>query len=107
MALGFAAVHQLLVSFLHRVDRLPGPQRQALGVAFGLVCGPPADLLMVGLAVLMLAARDADWADADADDAISFAEWAAIWSWFQILGVLWIGWADQAAGPLGCVCAHS
>ena len=35
MALGFAAVHQLLVSFLHRVDRLPGPQRQALGVASG------------------------------------------------------------------------
>jgi AAA ATPase domain len=49
MALGFAAVHQLLVPFLDGADRLPGPQRRALGVAFGLVSGPPADLFMVGL----------------------------------------------------------
>jgi hypothetical protein len=54
MALGFAAVHQLLVPFLHSMDRLPEPQRRALGVAFGLESGPPADLFMVGLAVLML-----------------------------------------------------
>ena len=54
MALGFAAVHQLLVPFLHSVDRLPGPQRRALAVAFGLEAGPPADLFLVGLAVLML-----------------------------------------------------
>ena len=84
MALGFAAVHQLLVPFLHRVDRLPEPQRRALGVAFGLVSGPPADLFMVGLAVLMLlsdTARvrpvlcvidDAQWLDDESADVLGF-----------------------------------
>jgi hypothetical protein len=84
MALGFAAVHQLLVPFLHNVDGLPGPQRRALGVAFGLVSGPPADLFMVGLAVLMLlsdTARvrpvfcvidDAQWLDDESADVLGF-----------------------------------
>src|SRR3954447_3925609 len=52
MALGFAAVHQLLVPFLHGLDGWPEPQRRALGVASGLVNGPPADPFLVGLAVL-------------------------------------------------------
>ena len=52
--LGFAAVHQLLVPLLPVMDRLPEPQRQALGVAFGLVSGPPANPFLVGLAVLTL-----------------------------------------------------
>ena len=38
-ALGFAGVHQLLTPLLHVVDRLPEPQRRALGVAFGLASG--------------------------------------------------------------------
>jgi DNA-binding CsgD family transcriptional regulator len=84
MALGFAAVHQLLVPFLHGVDRLPGPQRRALGVAFGLVSGPPADLFLVGSAVLMLLADtarvrpvlcvidDAQWLDDESADVLGF-----------------------------------
>jgi len=36
MELGFAAQHQLLIAFLGRMDRLPTPQRDALGSAFGL-----------------------------------------------------------------------
>jgi tetratricopeptide (TPR) repeat protein len=84
MALGFAAVHQLLVPFLDSVDRVPGPQRRALGVAFGLVGGPPADLFMVGLAVLMLlsdTARvrpvlcvidDAQWLDDESAEVLGF-----------------------------------
>ena len=84
MALGFAAVHQLLVPFLPGVDRLPEPQRRALGVAFGLVSGPPADPFLVGLAVLTLLADaaevrpvlcvidDAQWLDDESADVLSF-----------------------------------
>ena len=54
MGLGFAGLHQLLVPFLAGLDRLPGPQRQALGSAFGLMAGPPSDRFLVGLAALTL-----------------------------------------------------
>ena len=54
MGMGFAGLHQLLVPFLGRLDGLPGPQRQALGSAFGLVDGPPPDRFLVGLAALTL-----------------------------------------------------
>jgi DNA-binding CsgD family transcriptional regulator len=54
MGLGFAGLHQLLMPFLSGVDGLPGPQRQALGSAFGLVAGPPPDRFLVGLAALTL-----------------------------------------------------
>ena len=56
MELGFAALHQVLVPFLSRLERLPGPQREALGSAFGLVAGPPPSLFLVGLAALTLLA---------------------------------------------------
>jgi DNA-binding CsgD family transcriptional regulator len=54
MGLGFAGLHQGLVSFLPGLERLPGPQRQALGAAFGLVAGPPPSQFLVGLAALTL-----------------------------------------------------
>jgi DNA-binding CsgD family transcriptional regulator len=84
MALSFAAVHQLLVPLLPAVDRLPEPQRRALGVAFGLVSGPPADPFLVGLAVLTLLADaaevrpvlcvidDAQWLDDESADVLAF-----------------------------------
>jgi DNA-binding CsgD family transcriptional regulator len=56
MELGFAALHQLLVPFLGRLERLPAPQREALGSAFGLAEGVAADLFLVGLAALTLLA---------------------------------------------------
>src|SRR5580704_9267010 len=52
MELAFAAVHQLCVPVLDRMERLPGPQRDALGVAFGLRAGDAPDRFLVGLAVL-------------------------------------------------------
>ena len=52
--MGFAGLHQLLVPFLGGLDGLPGPQRQALESAFGLVAGPVPDRFLVGLAALTL-----------------------------------------------------
>jgi hypothetical protein len=54
MGLGFAGLHQLLILFLGGLAELPGPQRQALGSAFGLTAGPPPDRFLVGLAALTL-----------------------------------------------------
>jgi len=54
MDLGFAGLHQLLMPFLPGLDRLPEPQRAALGSAFGLSAGPPPDRFLVGLATLTL-----------------------------------------------------
>jgi DNA-binding CsgD family transcriptional regulator len=54
MELAFAGLHQLLAPVLDRVDRLPGPQREALRTAFGLSAGPAPDRFLVGLAVLGL-----------------------------------------------------
>jgi hypothetical protein len=36
MELAFAGVHQLCAPLLDRLERLPAPQRDALGIAFGL-----------------------------------------------------------------------
>ncbi|SNT47829.1 AAA ATPase domain-containing protein [Streptosporangium subroseum] len=83
--LGFAALHRLLLPFLDRVDRLPAPQRDALGSAFGLVAGPPADRFLVGLATLTLLADvagvrplmclvdDAQWLDRESLEVLAFA----------------------------------
>jgi DNA-binding CsgD family transcriptional regulator len=54
MGMGFAGLHRLLIPFLGGLDGLPGPQRQALGSAFGLADGPPPDRFLVGLAALTL-----------------------------------------------------
>src|SRR6202035_5654895 len=54
MELAFAGLHQLLASMLDRLDRLPGPQREALRTVFGLSAGPVPDRFLVGLAVLGL-----------------------------------------------------
>src|SRR6266487_3943846 len=40
MELAFAALHQLCGPLLDRLEHLPGPQRDALGTAFGLIAGP-------------------------------------------------------------------
>jgi hypothetical protein len=39
--LAFAALQRVCAPILDRVVRLPGPQREALEVAFGLKNGPP------------------------------------------------------------------
>src|SRR5580693_1427407 len=60
MELAFAALHQMVGPVLDRLGRLPGPQRDALGTAFGLQAGPPPDRFLIGLAVLSLLAEVAE-----------------------------------------------
>src|SRR3984957_2375586 len=54
MELAFAGLHQLCAPFLDRIERLPGPQREALSTAFNLRDGSAPDRFAVGLAVLSL-----------------------------------------------------
>jgi DNA-binding CsgD family transcriptional regulator len=85
MELPFAAVAQLCSPFLDCVDRLPQPQSEALGVAFGLITGPAPNPFLVGLAVLgvlseaaeerplLAVVDDAHWLDHASTRALAFA----------------------------------
>ena len=84
MELAFAAVHQLCAPFVDRLEHLPGPQREALGTAFGLRDGDAPDRFLVGLASLSLLSDvaeerplicvldDAQWLDAASAQALRF-----------------------------------
>jgi predicted ATPase len=54
MELAFAALQQLCAPMLDKLEGLPDPQRDALGVAFGLKAGAAPDRFLVGLAALSL-----------------------------------------------------
>jgi hypothetical protein len=85
MELAFAALQQLCAPLLDRLDRLPAPQRDALGVAFGLRAGDAPDRCLVGLALLSLFSEvaeerpllcvvdDAQWLDRSSAQALVFA----------------------------------
>ena len=60
MELPFAALQQLCSPILDLMERLPDPQRDALGVAFGLSAGPAPNPFLVGLAVLGLLSEAAE-----------------------------------------------
>src|ERR1700744_5032012 len=60
MELTFAALQQFCAPLLDRLDRIPGPQQDALAVAFGLRAGNPPDRFLVGLAVLSLLSEAAE-----------------------------------------------
>jgi DNA-binding CsgD family transcriptional regulator len=84
MELAFAALQQLCAPMLDRLDRLPAPQQEALGVAFGLRRGNAPDRFLVGLAVLSLLSEvaeeqplvcvvdDAHWLDVASAEALVF-----------------------------------
>src|SRR5580700_6335101 len=85
MELAFAGLHLLCAPLLDRLGDLPGPQRDALGVAFGLRAGAAPDRFMVGLAVLTLLSEvaeerpllcvvdDAQWLDQASAQVLAFA----------------------------------
>src|SRR6201985_3714914 len=54
MELAFAGVHQLCAPMLDHLERLPGPQRDALRTALGISPGTAPDRFLVALAVLGL-----------------------------------------------------
>ena len=84
MELAFAGLHQLCAPFVDRLERLPGPQREALGTAFGVRDGDAPDRFLVGLAVLSLLSDvaeerplvcvvdDAQWLDGASAQALAF-----------------------------------
>ena len=59
MELAYAALQQLCAPMLEGLERLPEPQRDALGVVFGLRAGEAPDRFLVGLAALGLLAEAA------------------------------------------------
>jgi DNA-binding CsgD family transcriptional regulator len=84
MELAFAGLHQLCAPMLDGLDGLPGPQREALLVAFGMQSGDAPDRFKVALAVLSLLAEaaeaepllcvidDAQWLDRASAQTLAF-----------------------------------
>jgi DNA-binding CsgD family transcriptional regulator len=76
----FAGLHKLLRPVLARAQALPGPQRDAISGAFGLVGAATPDLFLVALAALnlladaaaMLIVEDAHWLDSASADVLGF-----------------------------------
>src|SRR5215471_2176288 len=84
MELAYAGLHPLCAPLLGHLERLPAPQRDALGIAFGLRSGGAPDRFLVGLAVLTLLAEaagdrpllglvdDAQWLDRASAQVLAF-----------------------------------
>ena len=84
MELAFAALQQLCAPMLDKLEGLPDPQRDALGVAFGLNAGSAPDRFLVGLAALSLLSEvaeqqpllcvidDAQWLDRASAQTLAF-----------------------------------
>ena len=84
MELAFAGLHQLCAPMFGGLDGLPGPQQDALRVAFGLQEGATPDHFFVALAALSLLAEaaeahplvclidDVQWLDRASAQALSF-----------------------------------
>jgi hypothetical protein len=84
MELPFAGLHQLCGPMLDGLTRLPPPQRDALGTAFGLSAGAQPDRFLVSLAVLSLLSDaaeerpvlclidDAQWLDRSSAQVLAF-----------------------------------
>jgi DNA-binding CsgD family transcriptional regulator len=82
--LAFAGLHQLLRPVLGRLDRLPGPQRDALSATFGAIDVPAPDPFLIALAALnlltdaaerlplLLVVEDAQWLDPPSASALAF-----------------------------------
>jgi hypothetical protein len=82
--LPYAGLHQLSRSMLAKIGVLPGPQRDALRVAFGVTPGEAPDRYIVGLAALSLMSEvaatnpllcvvdDAQWIDTPTMQALAF-----------------------------------
>jgi DNA-binding CsgD family transcriptional regulator len=84
MELAYAGLQQLCAPYTEGIEQLPGPQRDALGTAFGLRDGDVPARFLVGLAVLSLLSDaaedqplvcivdDAQWLDAASAQSLAF-----------------------------------
>jgi hypothetical protein len=84
LELPYSGLHQICSPLLSELERLPGPQREALETVFGLSAGAAPDRFMVGLATLTLIAEaaeqqplvcivdDAQWLDRVSEQTLSF-----------------------------------
>jgi DNA-binding CsgD family transcriptional regulator len=84
IGLAYAGLHQLCARLLGHLETLPGPQRSALRIAFGLADGNAPDRFLVGLATLSLLAEaagdqpliclidDAQWLDEASTEILGF-----------------------------------
>src|SRR5258705_9419628 len=84
MELAFAGLQQLCAPILDRLEHLPGPQRDALRIVFGLSGGSVPDRFLVGLAILSLLSDvaeerpllclvdDAQWLDRASVQSLAF-----------------------------------
>jgi DNA-binding CsgD family transcriptional regulator len=85
MELAFAALHQLCLPVLGRLEHLPGPHRDALSAVFGLRAAPAPEPFMVGAGLtsllsdvanegpLLCVLDDAQWLDQASARALAFA----------------------------------
>jgi DNA-binding CsgD family transcriptional regulator len=84
ISLAFAGLYQLLRPVLRWLDRLPGPQRDALSAAFGAIDIPAPDPFLIALAALnllteaaeqkplLLVVDQAQWLDPPTASALAF-----------------------------------
>src|SRR6266849_4545815 len=119
MELDYAALQRLCAPILELSERLPAPQRDALGVAFGLSAGQASSPFLVGLAVLGLLSEaaeqqpllcvvdDAQWLDDASAQALAFlarrllAEKIALLFAARERGDTLNGFPEINVGPLG------
>src|SRR5258706_11182072 len=119
MELDYAALQQLCSPILEFIEHLPDPQREALGVAFGLSAGQAPSPFLVGLAVLGLLSKaaeqqpllcvvdDAQWLDGASARALAFvarrllAERIALALAARHVSSEWVRFPQLRVEPLG------
>src|SRR6185295_10162779 len=117
--LAFAALQQMGAPTLAHAERLPGPQREALAVAFGKSAGDAPNPFLVGLAVLGLLSEaagerpllcvvdDAQWLDRASARALAFVARRLLADRIALLfaarerGEAFGGFPEVHIGPLG------
>jgi DNA-binding CsgD family transcriptional regulator len=84
LELAYSGLHQICSPMLDELERLPGPQREALASVFGLSTGAAPNRFLVGLATLTLFAEiaeerplaclvdDAHWLDHASEQILAF-----------------------------------
>ena len=112
MELPFAGLHQLCAPMLEHLDRLPGPQGDALGAAFGLREGDAPDRFLVGLATLTLLAEvaeaqplvcivdDAQWLDHASAQILGFVARRLLAEQIALVGAARTGVGDDVLAGL-------